>query len=97
MFVAYVSNYNNDAKEATVSIDLDSQQAIRTEKLNSGKIKQYNLKFEQVTQVLIHGDDLGHRLTVTWESQNSPSFNINSDVFFDSKPMIELGKNLATL
>ena len=29
IFVSYVSGYNNDAKEATVSIDLDSQQAVR--------------------------------------------------------------------
>lgn len=97
VFVFYVSSYNNEAKESTVSIDLDSQQAVRVEKLNSGKIKQYDLKFEQVTQVLIHGDDLGHRLTVTLESQDNPSFNINSDVFFDSEPMIELGKKLGNL
>jgi hypothetical protein len=92
-----VSNYKNNVKEATVSIDLDSQQAVRAEKLNSGKIKQYDLKLEQVTRVLIHGDDLGHSLTVTLESKNNPSFNVNSDVFFDSKPMIELGKKLGDL
>jgi hypothetical protein len=97
VFVLYVSSYNNEAKEATVSVDLASQQAVRVEKLNSGKIRQYDLKLEEVTQVLINGDDQGHRLTVTLESQKNASFNINSDVFFDSKPMIELGKKLGDL
>jgi len=97
VFVFFVSNHNHDAKEATVRIDLDAQQAIRIEKLNSGNIKQYDLKLEQVTQVLIHGEDAGHRLTVTLESQDNPSFNVNSDVFFDSRPMIELGKKLGVL
>ena len=97
IFVSYVSGYNNDAKEATVSIDLDAQQAVRIEKLNSGKIKQYDLKLEQVTRILIHGDDAGHRLTVTLESQSNPPLKVNSDVFFDSNPMIELGKKLGAL
>jgi hypothetical protein len=97
VFVFYVSGYNNEAKEATVSIDLDSQQAVRVEKSNSGKIRQFDLNLEEVTRVLIHGDDAGHRLTVTLESQSSPPFNVNSDVFFDSNPMIELGKKLGVL
>ena len=97
IFVFLLHQRKNEAKEATVSIDLDSQRAVRVEKLNSGKIKQYDLKLEQVTHVLIHGDDLGHRLTVTLESQNNPPFNVNSDVFYDSNPMIEIGKKLGTL
>ncbi len=97
VFVSYVSVYNNEPKEATVSIDLDSHQAVRVEKLHSGKIKQVDLNLEQVTRVLIHGDDLGHRLTITLESRDNPPFNVNSDVFFDSRPMIELGKKLGVL
>jgi hypothetical protein len=72
-----VSNYKQQIKEATVCIDLDSQEAVRIEKYNSGKINQFNLNIKEVTQVLIHGDDLGHRLTVTLESYNNPSFSIN--------------------
>jgi len=92
--LSFESSHKNEAEEAVVTFDLDSQQAIRVEKSNSGKIKQNEIKLEQVTQVLIHGDDLGHRLTVTLESQNNPPFNVNFDVFFDSRPMIELGKKL---
>lgn len=91
---SFQSSHNNRAEEATVTIDLDSQRAVRVEKLKSGKTTRNELKLEQVTQVLVCGDDAGHRLTVTLESQNDPSFNLNSDVYFDSKPMIELGKKL---
>ena len=97
VFVFYVSSYNNEAKEATVSIDVDSQKAVRVEKSNSEKIRQLDVNLGQVTRVLIHGDDAGHRLAVTLESQSSPPFNVNSDVFFDSNPMIELGKKLGAL
>jgi hypothetical protein len=95
--VYFESSHKNDAEEARVTIDLESQRAIRVEKLNSGKTTQNELPLEHVTQVLIHGDDAGHRLTVTLESHHDPSFNINSDVFFDSKPMLELGKKLGAL
>jgi hypothetical protein len=95
--ISFESSRKNDVQEVMVTIDLDSQQAVRVEKSISGKTKQNELKLEQVTQVLIHGDDFGHRLAVTLESQNNPSFNINSDVFFDSKPIIELGKKLGDL
>jgi hypothetical protein len=84
----------NDAEEATVTIDLDSQRAIRVEKLKSGKTTQNEQNLELVTHVLIHGDDAVHTLRVILESQNGPSFQVNSDVFFDSQPMIELGKKL---
>jgi len=97
VFVFYVSSYNKEAKEATVSIDVDSQKAVRVEKSNSEKIRQLDVNLGQVTRVLIHGDDAGHRLAVTLESQSSPPFNVNSDVFFDSNPMIELGKKLGAL
>jgi hypothetical protein len=97
VLVFYLSSYNNEAKEATVSIDVDSQKAVRVEKSNSEKIRQFDLNLGQVTRVLIHGDDAGHRLAVTLESQSSPPFNVNSDVFFDSNPMIELGKKLGAL
>jgi hypothetical protein len=92
-----VSNYNLNMKEATVSIDRDSQVAVRIEELNSGKVDQTKLDLKEVTRILIHGDDLGHRLTVTLESENHPSFNVNSDVFYDPRPMVELGKKLGTL
>ena len=88
--------HRDRVKEATVSIDADLQRAIRIETLNSGKINQQELKFAEVTHILIHGDDAGHRLNVTLESKNNPSFQVNSDVFFDSQPMIEFGKKLGT-
>jgi hypothetical protein len=92
--LSFESSHKDEAGEVVVTFDLDSQQATRVEKSNSGKIKQTEIKLEQVTKVLLHGDDLGHRLTVTLESQNNQPFNVNFDVFFDSKPMIELGKKI---
>lgn len=97
VLVSYVSIYKNEAKEATVSIDLDSQQAVRVEKLNSGETKQYELKFEQITQILIHGEEAGHRLTVTLESLNNPPLEVNSDVFFVPEQMFKFGKKLGSL
>lgn len=92
--VYFESSHKNDAEEATVTIDLDSQRVVRVEKLNSGKTTQNELKLEQVTRVLIHGDDAGHRLKLTLESKSDPPFEVNSDVFFDSEPMMELGRKL---
>ena len=97
VMVFFVSSYRNEAKEARVTIDSDAQQAVRVEKSNSGKTKQYNLKFEQISQVLIHGDDLGHRLMLTLESPNNSPLGVNSDVFIDPQPMIELGRKLGRL
>jgi hypothetical protein len=95
LFEVYFELSNrNDAEEATVTIDLESQRALRVEKLHSGKTTQTELNLEQVTQVLIHGNDAVHTLKVTLESQTGPSFHVNSDVFFDSQPMLELGKKL---
>lgn len=92
--VYFIASHQNDAKEAMVSIDLDSQRALRVEKSNSGKTTQKELRLEQVTQILIHGDDAVHTLKVTLETQNGPSFSINSDVFYDSQPMLELARKL---
>jgi hypothetical protein len=92
--VSFQSSHKKGTEEATVTIDLDSQRAVRVEKLKSGQTTQNALKLEQVTRVLIHADDAGHRLTLILESQTEPSFSVNSDVFFDSQPMIELGTTL---
>jgi hypothetical protein len=97
IFVSLLRMMKKDVKEATVSIDLDTQQATRIEKLNSGETKQYELRFEQISQILIHGQEAGHQLTVTLESPNNPPLKVNSDVFFDTRPMIELGKKLGNL
>jgi hypothetical protein len=66
------------------------------EKSNSGKTTQQELKLEQITKVLVHGDDAIHTITVTLESYNNSSFKVNSDVFFDSKPMLEFGMKLGS-
>ncbi|PWB73210.1 MAG: hypothetical protein C3F07_10165 [Anaerolineales bacterium] len=94
--VYFVSSHKNEAGEATVTIDLGSQKAIRVEKSNSGKTTQNELKLEQVTRILVHGDDAIHTLTVTLESQGGSSLLVNSDVFFYSQPMLEFGKKLGT-
>jgi hypothetical protein len=92
--VYFELSHRKDADEATVTIDLDSQRAVRIEKLNSGRTTQTEIKLEQVTQILVVGDNAVHTLNVTLESQNHPSFNVNSDVFFDTQPMIDLAKKL---
>jgi len=97
IFVFFLRIQRNEAKEATVSIDLEAQQATRIEKLNSGETKQYELRFEQISQILIHGEEAGHRLTVTLESPNNPPLEVNSDVFFNPAQMLEFGKKLGSL
>ena len=87
----------NEADEITVTIDLDSQRAVRVEKSKAGRTTQKELKLEQVTQVLIHGDDAGHRLELTLESKNNPPFEVNSDVFIDPQLLIDQGRKLGAL
>ena len=96
-FVSAVLGYNKEAKEATITIDLDSQRIVRVEKLNSGETRQYELKLEQISRILIHGEEAGHSLKVILESHSNPAFEINSDVFFNTEPMIQLGKKLGDL
>ena len=93
----HVTGYNNSAKEAKVDIDLDTQQAVRFERLHSGRTRQHALRLEQATRVLVHADDLGHSITVALESRDRPPFNVSSDVFLDPGPMIELGRKIGTL
>jgi hypothetical protein len=96
-FVSAVLTYNKEAKEATVTIDSDAQRVVRVERLNSGGTRQYELKLEQVSRILIHGEEAGHSLTLTLESQHNPSIEVNSDVFFNPEAMIMLGKKLGEL
>ncbi|MBI1795323.1 MAG: DUF1772 domain-containing protein [Chloroflexi bacterium] len=97
VYLAVLMSPRNNVHEATVSIDLDTQQATRIEKLNSGKIQKYSLRLEQVSRISIHGEDAGHRLEVTLDSQNSLPLKVNSDVFFDPEPMKALGNKIGKL
>jgi hypothetical protein len=94
--IYFVTSHGKEAEEATVTIDLDAQRVIRVEKLYSGKTRRMELPLGQVTQVSIHGDDAIHMITIALESHNGPSFNLASDVFFDSKPMVELGRKIGS-
>lgn len=93
----FVSIHRDRVKEATVSMDADQQRSTRVERLNSGKVNQLELKFAEVTHVLVHGENLGHRLIVSLESADKPSLEVNADVFFNSQPMEEFGKKLGRL
>ena len=84
-------------QEATVNIDLQSQHAVRDEKLRSGKVNHYDLDLNEVSRILIHGEELGHSLKVLLDSQSGPQFEVNSDVFFDVEPMKEFGNKLGNL
>lgn len=87
-------SHRNDGEEVTITIDLDSRRAIRVARWRFGKTQQTELKLDQVNHVLVHGNDAIHTLTGILGSQSSPSLEVNSDVFYDSQPMLEFGKKL---
>jgi hypothetical protein len=91
-----VVSHRNDGENITITIDLNSRRAIRIVRWRSGKTKQTELKLDHVTQVLIHGNNAIHTLTVSLRSQTGPSLQVNSDVFYDSEPLLEFGKRLGT-
>lgn len=93
--VSFQSSGESEVEEVTVTIDLDSQQAVRVEILASGKRTQSELELEQVTRVLIHGNYAEEWLELSLESEGNPPFEVNSEwFFFEPQPMIEFGKKL---
>jgi len=95
--VSFLSSRKNYAQEVKTTIDLDSQHAVRVEKLKSGKVNHYDLDLNQVRRILIHCEELGHSCRVLLDSPGSPGFEVNSDVFFDVEPMKAFGKKLGSI
>jgi hypothetical protein len=83
--------------EATVTIDLHSQRAVRIEKLRFGKTKQYELRLEQVSRVKIHDEEAGKATYLLLESTNNVPFTVSANVPFvdiESRGLGALGLKL---
>ena len=82
------------AIEANVTIDLQSQRATRIEKFRSGKTKQYEIKLEQVSRVVIHSEELGHGCNLVLDSPNNLPFTVRTGSFVEIESVIALGRKL---
>lgn len=92
--VSFQSSRKNDAEEATVTIDLDSQRAVRVEKSESGEVSQAEIKLNEVSRVLIHCEEAGHSCKLILDLQNNTPFEVNSAYDFELNLIKELGKKL---
>lgn len=103
--VLFIIRDRKSVKKVTVTIDVERECATRIEMLKSGEIKQSEVKFEEVTHILIHSEWLMHGvhgLTITLESQHNLPFDVNSDWPAGSLPtsqgqLLDLGKKLGNL
>jgi len=68
---------SSELVNVTVTIDINSESAIRTEKFFFIRTKKIELNLKQVDRVLIHCEELGHHCNLLLESPNNPPFNMD--------------------
>ena len=81
VYVAIKTSPGKNIQEATVSIDIESQKATRIEKLKSGKVKQYDLEFVNLKQVVFRSEEVGHGVYLLLEPYDGSDFSIASGEF----------------
>ena len=103
-FVLFVSievnsrNTNrNFARDITVTVDINTGQALRIEKLDSGITRQSEIKLNEVSRLLIDCQGLGHSCTLFLESHGNTPFEVNSASDFEVEQIKEIGKKLGGL
>jgi len=69
---------SSELTSVTVTIDINSRRAIRTEKLFFIRTKKVELDLNQVNRVLIHCEELGHHCRMLLESINSNSLELDN-------------------
>lgn len=94
---SFIKTNRNFPLDSTITIDLDTQRAVRIEKLNSGEIKQSELNIKDVVRILIDCQAVGHSCRLMLESQASEPFEVNSAYDFDIEAMKEIGKKIGGL
>ena len=95
--ISFVNSNRNFARETTTIIDLNSQQVIRTEKLTNGKVRQSEIKLDEVNRVLIHCEEVGHSCVMFLDSKIQKPFEVNSSTPFELNQLQESGKRLGML
>jgi hypothetical protein len=79
LIYSYMKDYSKDnvVLVETVTVDLDSQRAIRIEKMQSGKIKEKVLELGQVSRVVVNMEEHGHHHRLYLESPARESFQVS--------------------
>jgi len=95
--ISFIISHRNSPQETRVTIDLDAQQAIRIDTSKSGNTSQTAIKLNEVSRILIDCQAAGHLCKLLLESQNNPSFEVNSAYDFEMEPLKEFGKKLGGL
>ncbi len=95
--ISFIKFNENFPRETTVTVDLDAQHAIRIEKSKSGTTSQTAIKLTEVSRILIECQAAGHLCKLLLQSENDPSFEVNSAYDFEMEPVKELGKKLGRL
>ena len=95
--ISFINFNRNFPRESTITIDLDSQRALRIEKLKSGKAIQSEIKLNDVSRVLIDCQAIGHSCKLALESQSNAPFEVNSAYDFEMESVKEIGKKLGRL
>jgi len=91
VYMAITLSPRKRIKEANVSIDINSQRAVRVEKLNSGKIKQYDLELAKVKQVVVRLEKLGGYYLLLERVDDGGDFSVASGSFEDGEHIKDLG------
>ena len=73
-FMLYI--FLTSERRLTITIDLPSRTVTRIEALVSGKVKKDTLRVDQVSQVLMHSEEVGHHTKLLLESPTQPPLKI---------------------
>lgn len=91
VYAAVKMSPGKSIQEATVSIDINSQKAVRVEKLKSGKIKQDELELAKVKQVVVRFEKLAGYFLLLEKVGDRGDFSVASGSFGDGPHIKDLG------
>ena len=102
VFVIYMAIFvsrvvNTVVEKAAVNIDLQSQRAVRIEKLRSGQLHYYELKLDEVRRVLVCPEELGQSCRVLLDSKAGTHLEVNSGEFVAVESMKLFANRLGKL
>ena len=91
-------NFNkNLSRDITITIDLDSQQALRVSRLKSANEEHSAMRLNDISRILIDIQTAGHSCKLVFDSQSNKPFEVNSAADFEAQSIKEMGKKLGGL
>jgi len=95
--INFVNTNKNFARDIKVTIDMDTQQGRRVEKLSSGTERVSEVNLNDVVRILIECQAVGHSCKLLLELKNEQLFEVNSAVDFELGDIKEMGRKLGGL